>query len=30
MLARGGAGEVPLVGQRDEVPELSQIHSHSL
>ena len=26
VLALGGAGEVALVGERDEVPELSQIH----
>ena len=26
VLALGGAGEVALVGERDEVPELPQIH----
>ena len=30
VLALGGAGEVALVGERDEVPELSQIHKQIL
>ena len=30
VLARGGAGEVLLVGQRDQVPELAKFHKQSL
>ena len=30
VLARRGAGEVALVGERDEVAELAKIHKHSL
>jgi hypothetical protein len=30
VLARGGTREVALVGERDEIPQLAQIHAFSL